>query len=372
LKENPEYEPMNNWLNEYSKERSRITYRNNFNNFLEWTGKTPKQLVEEFDQQKTRNLILTYQNHLMTKYKPNTARALINTVRAFYTSQCEPVRKLKRRIVKARAAKGEHVFSVDDLRLIREVGDFRDKAMISTAASLGWEASAFLDLDRDFIEKQVNRAKSQNQDFIAFDWLRQKTQSEQFGILTPTALHDLENYLNTTKDNPTQKLFEITSQGLNKWLKAKVEKANVVTTGDVRFHLIRKWLMSSLSNAGLNAFEIKLILGKSIPITDATYLQTLKKSALEKVKKAYPKFLSLVHYHNAAIKSNETLKLAIEYMKLQEKLREHLKEQGLLKHMPPQLDKQFNQTMNLLMEIEEKAKPKKGEKTVESEAQEES
>jgi hypothetical protein len=363
---------MEDWLAEYSKERTRITYRNNFSNFLEWTGKTPKQLVEEFNQQKTRSLILTYQNHLMTKYKPNTARALINTARAFYTSQCEPVRKLKRRIVATRAAKGEHTFSVGDLRLIREVGDFRDKAMISVAASLGWEASAFLNLDRDFIEKLVNRAKSQNEDFIAFDWLRQKTQSEQFGILTPTALHDLENYLNATKDNPTQKLFDITPQGLNKWLKSQVQKANIVTTGDVRFHLVRKWLMSSLSDAGLNAFEIKLILGKSIPVTDSTYLQTLKKSALEKVKKAYPKFLSLVHYHNGAIKINETVKLAIDYMKLQEQLRQHLKEQGLLKHIPPQLEKQFEQTMNLLIEIEEKAKPKKEGKKVESEAQKDS
>ena len=41
-----------------------------------------------------------------------------------------------------------------------------------------------------------------------------------------------------------------------------------------------------------------MIVGKSIPVQDFTYLAGLKKSILEKVRKIYPKYLSLVSYEN--------------------------------------------------------------------------
>ena len=45
--------------------------------------------------------------------------------------------------------------------------------------------------------------------------------------------------------------------------------------------------MSGLSRAGFNEFQIKYILGKAIPFTDMTYLQTLQQEIEIKYPKAY-------------------------------------------------------------------------------------
>jgi uncharacterized protein YukE len=48
--------------------------------------------------------------------------------------------------------------------------------------------------------------------------------------------------------------------------------------------------MDTLSSQGLNEYETKIIVGKAIPLSDLTYLQTLKRSAFQKYQKAYPGF----------------------------------------------------------------------------------
>jgi len=45
--------------------------------------------------------------------------------------------------------------------------------------------------------------------------------------------------------------------------------------------------MSGLSRAGFNEFQIKYVLGKTIPLSDMTYLQTLQQEIETKYPKAY-------------------------------------------------------------------------------------
>ena len=291
--------PMEEWLSEYTKKGSLRHYRRQFQYFLYWSKTTPKKLVADFDNRMMRSLILKYQAHLLKGYASNTARMMVNIVRAFFTSQCEPIRGLKRKVVSVKKAKGEHVFSLSDLQKVWHIADTRDKAIISVGASLGWEASAFLNMERDFFESLVKRARDQNLDFIGFEWQREKTGAEQYGILTPCAIDSLERWL-SHKDNKAKATLwsGLTSEGLNKILKRLVEEANIVTIGRVRWHLLRKFLMATLSKSGLNEWEVKIILGKAIPTTDLTYLQTLKESAFEKYREAYPQNMSLVSYSN--------------------------------------------------------------------------
>jgi hypothetical protein len=65
------------------------------------------------------------------------------------------------------------------------------------------------------------------------------------------------------------------------------------TTGGLRFHNIRKWLMSRLSRCGFNEFQIKYILGKAIGVSDRTYLQTLKVEIEEKYPTVYNDYLNI-------------------------------------------------------------------------------
>lgn len=367
---------MEQWLNEYTNKTTRSNAEINFKVYLKWTGKTPKQLIDEFDQVKTKSQILQFQSYLMNEYispytkeklKPNSVRSILTAVRAFYTSQKEMVRGLKSKIIATEMAKNEHIFSLDDLRMMFSVGDFRDKAILSTATSLGWEISAFMNLEKDFVEKLVQRAKSQNVEFIAFDWQRKKTGAPQFGILNPMALLSLENYLaKLSKENPDQeKLFDLSEVSINNILRKLTQDANLALIGTIRFHLLRKYLMNALSDAGLNAFEIKLLIGKKIGIQDLTYLQTLKKSAFEKYRKAYSNHLSLSQNANGSAKYNILVDLVTQHVKSQQRLIEYMKDQGMLKKIPKDITEQLESVAEFAKMME-----KQNGKKSESEKQE--
>ena len=308
---NEDTKPMYDWLeNCYPKESTRKTQKTRFESFLKWANKTPKQLVEEFEQKQARSLILKYQNYLSNEkivqkgrrkgekgLMANAVRSFVNPVRAFYSEECETVKKLKRRILKAQIATNEHVFSLSDLQKIWHVCNTRDKAIIACGASLGWEVSAFLAMKREFFERLVKRARSEDLDFIAFDFIREKTNTTQYGILTPCAIDSLERWLEH-EDSKKGLWNGLTIDGLNKRLKSLVKEANITTIGSIRWHLLRKWLYNVLARNGMIEDQRKLILGKSIGLTDLTYMPTLKQDAFDKFKQIYPLAMSLVSYSN--------------------------------------------------------------------------
>jgi len=74
----------------------------------------------------------------------------------------------------------------------------------------------------------------------------------------------------------------ISQQALNDKLKKLVKDANVQTIGQVKFHLLRKFLMGALTRSNFSDWQTKRVLAKEIPTTDSTYLQTLNASIDEK------------------------------------------------------------------------------------------
>ena len=344
-------DPMQEWLSEYPKESTRGVQARRFKLYLEWTGKTPQQLVDEFANKKARSQILKFQNYLLNEYqavdkhgKPkakkglsqNTAKGIIGAVRAFYTSQCQTVRGLKGKIVKTTLpVQKEHIFSTTDLKKMWHVADTRGKAILACATSLGWEVSAIRGMKRDFFEALVKRARSEGQDFIMFEDIRAKEGEIRLGILNPIAIDSLERWLEKTRDSPSKWLWSngnggrITDDTFNNIVKNLVDEANIVTIGKIRFHLIRKWLMGALTSAGLGEFETKIIMGKAIPASDRTYLQILQQTAYKKYQQAYAEHLSLVSYTNNHLRI-EDIQETVERLMQDEEARKKL-ERSMIK-----------------------------------------
>ena len=206
-------------------------------------------------------------------------------------------------------AKGEHVFSRKDLAKMWHCANTRDKAILACGCALGWGVSQVASMEREFFERLVKRARSEELEFVAFDWERPKTSAQIYGILTPCALDSLERWLEKTKDTKSKWLWisdsnrtHLSVDALNDILRYLVKESAIVTTGKIRWHLLRKWLIKSLSSAGLVEWETKIVVGKGIPSTDSTYLAGLKQSAYEKYCGSYPEHLSLVSYSNNHIK----------------------------------------------------------------------
>lgn len=184
-----------------------------------------------------------------------------------------------------------HNFTNGDLGKLFDVGDSQEKALIATMASTGWEISSILNLDRVHISALIIKAKEDGERFIFFQTQRKKEGTARLGVLNPLAIEWLSKWWSQW---PNDNAFMITSNlGFNRMLRRLVKNAQLTVTGRVRSHRIRAWLMSKLSSAGFNEYQINFIMGKKIPLSKRTYLTTLPEEIKARYPEAYDKYLNI-------------------------------------------------------------------------------
>lgn len=282
--------------------------KDRLNACLEYLNMTDSEFVETYRQAKDRtewarntgNKVIEYYNQLLKKYAVNTARSYVSSIRAFARDTCQPLIIQHKRIAKPERAKNEHEFTREELAKMYHVGDVRDKAILSCAVSLGFSVEDFSELDRAQIESLVNKASAEKIDFIGFDTQRGKTRVESRSHLTPEARDSLKEwfeYIDKKRETegkdkskfvfPNGNSEHLSDHALNDVIKKLVEKANITTTGKIRFHLLRKFLMNALHDSGFDDWAIKRAMGKEIPTSDSTYLQGLNRKLDEDFARVY-------------------------------------------------------------------------------------
>jgi integrase len=280
------------WLNEFSRHSTQLQYSSRIKKFFDDTKKTPKD-IQEMDLKEAKALVLEYQADQHKKGLSNNGiLGMVTAIRSYLISIDKVLTFRRGQLLNLEADNSSHVFTNGDLRRLFEVGNTYEKALLASAVSQGWEISAFLDQDREIIKKRIAHAKQNNQNFIFFTNTRQKTGVARFCVLNPLAIEWLGKYLETRKDH-SERLFPITQDGVQKMLHRLAEQSGLKTTGNIRFHNIRKWLMSRLSRCGFNEFQIKYLMGKSIGVADSTYLQTLQIEIEEKYPLVYEDYLNI-------------------------------------------------------------------------------
>jgi integrase len=299
---------VESWLSEFGNPRTGYNYADRLLKYFQDTKFTVADLQKR-EPKEIKHLLLQYQSEQQKANVPqNSILAVVTSVRSFCSSLDKPIKFRRGQLGSLQADTSSHVFSNGDLRTIFEIGNTTEKAIIATSASLGWEISAFLELLGDKVSRLIAHAKQNNEEFIFFDDTRAKTGVSRLAILNPLAIEWLGKYLET---NPpaTDKLFDFTSDGINKMLARLAKTSGLKTTGGIRYHNIRKWLMSRLSRAGFNEFQIKFIIGHSIPLQDRTYLQTLKEEITEKYPRVYNDYLNIYPKINAEAKGELNAKI---------------------------------------------------------------
>lgn len=292
------------WLDECRKPTTRRVYTNNISKFFKWYQGTFEEFLK-LDSKAARHVLLKYQNeHGDTP--ANTVNNVITPMCSFLSFLDKPVNMRGKRLASTPDL-DSHVFTNGDLSKMFAIANTKEKAFLSLGTSLGWEISAILEFDRETLQKLVDRAKAEGKQFIYFRSIRKKTGAARLGCLNPLALEWLEKYLKelpsktprrrkerrATKDRPLSEVFDITEEGANVILKRLAKEAGLVLTGRVHFHKIRGWVFSGLSRAGFNEFQAKYVIGKSIPLRDMTYLQTLQQEIEERYPKAYEQCLNI-------------------------------------------------------------------------------
>jgi hypothetical protein len=323
-------------------------YHNRMNMFLEYLGLTDSEFIEGYKRAKDRlewskqiglKLVAFYKwrtskdpkrTEHPEPYATNTVRAEVSSVRAFCRDNCTTLILPRRKIAKAKSAKGEHEFTQIELSKMFYVADVRGKAVLSTAISLGFSVEDFSELKREFIESLVNKSLTEKIDFIGFEYERGKTGVESRSHLTPESVNSLKAWFEYIDKARAEKGLEksewvwangnsghLNEQTLNDIIKDLIKKANITTTGKIRFHLLRKFLMNALHDSGFDSWETKRALGKEIPTSDDTYLRGLSRTVSEKFPKAYD-YIRLSGYANKNHLRIEELETKIQQMEIRQ------------------------------------------------------
>jgi hypothetical protein len=295
-----EHPKVKAWLEECRSKGTRRSYSARIKTFFLWYNKPVDEFLSLPSDQK-RHVALQFQNE---GGRANTICSTLGGLNSFLDT-CDMKINFKGKMVRRELDITSHNFSNGDLSKMFDLGNTKEKALLSLATSLGWEVSADLELPRKQLQSYIDRAKSENKQFFYFMSQRHKTGVPRLGVLNPLALEWCEKWLIESKDTAPRKrkadkqvrvvseVFDITEEGANKIMRRLASEAHIVTTGRVHFHKLRAWVISGLSRAGFNEFQIKFLVGKAIPATDMTYLYTLQEEIESRYPKAFEEYLNL-------------------------------------------------------------------------------
>lgn len=284
---------IDQWLKEQRTESTKRTYLIGIMNFRLWYKKSLIEFLK-LEPREMRSAALNFQDDMVNEKRPsNTIVAFLTALGSFVTWNGKTL-MLKNKRVRTQIDLSSHVFSNGDLSRMFDVANVEQKAILSTFVSLGWESSSILSLDIELIRGLIERAKEEKQNFVYFMSQRNKTGALRLGVLNPLCLEWLDKWLHDERSQNLKTLFTYTTgEGINGLLRHLARDAHITKLGRVHSHLIRKWVMSGLSRAKLNEFQIKFLLGKTIPIEDMTYLQTLQQEIEQYYPEAYEKYLNI-------------------------------------------------------------------------------
>jgi predicted ribosome quality control (RQC) complex YloA/Tae2 family protein len=139
----------------------------------------------------------------------------------------------------------------------------------------------------------VRQAKEEHLDFIGFiGKTRQKTSVQPRSFLTPEAIGNLADYLETLGkkgDLPKTLWNKADNDNLNDWLKALLKKSQIETYGkQVHFHTLRKFLYDTLSKK--DETIAKVITAKKTSASDITYKTSLDSECQRIFRECYKDF----------------------------------------------------------------------------------
>lgn len=207
----------------------------------------------------------------------NSATSYIAPLRgffAFHRESLELTTTQQAKIALVEVGKKYHIFRREELAEMVRVGDLEEKAAILLGACEGIRVGDFVSqLRRPIIEAY--------KDFGEFP-LEFEVETEKKGVVavchvTEETYRALETYWETIPQS--KYVFPSNSRHISNdhandilkgtWLKAFPDRKDA----RIRFHELRSYKMSALSNAGINQWHIKRMVGKKVSPDILTYLE---------------------------------------------------------------------------------------------------
>jgi hypothetical protein len=280
------------------KPHTRMAYRSRIKAFAKDTGITDVLAwIKNTGPRELKAYIQTYYTRqIEKKEKINSVLLTVTALRSIATEFDKTIKFRKGALDKIEEDQNSYEITSSDLARLFEVSDLTERAILATAASLGYDISSFLSLDRQKIRALVERAISEREEWASWVDNRKKTSAKRLNVLNPLVIKYLKLYFDAGLKNNSERLFPYAESGISTMLRRLFDKASINANGQkIRFHSVRKWLMTKLNEAGLSVYSVKLILGKEIDVADSTYLNHLEQTALADYKRVYEQYLTFTN-----------------------------------------------------------------------------
>jgi len=260
-----------------------------------------RRLQDKTDDPKEKHWIADripeYVEYQIRKFKVSNNSALINTnpLRGFFAYHRYPLHIRKDAMPRKQDVASDHRFTLDQLQRMVKFADARERAILLTGKDLGLRVGDFIQLERKLITSQIERAKLEGKEVkypLEFKTITEKTKAIARCHLTKESVEALLTYW---ESEPTSKYWfnndgkgHISQGQLNYVLRKLWSVAyndpkvfdpplgiGEKTTGRLRWHGLRDFLISALANSGANSWTIKLMTGKKVSDDMKNYLDGL-------------------------------------------------------------------------------------------------
>lgn len=272
---------LEDFLETVSSKYTRKNYVNGIKKFEEWYGDSITKLVKSPDATKT---IEKFYVALKQKHPQNTCRNVTNAPIQFLKYFGTDVRPRKALgVYRTEKAIDDHRLTIDEVQKMARYADLRQQVVLEVfllglriADAIALKVSDLNKLEQPApIELNLRATKGTNgtvyETFIC----------EEFKEL-------LERYLPTLNGKwlfqGLRKESHVKDETLNTMLKELASRAGIQLHGNLHWHCGRKLVITTGAELGLNTWVIKKMVGKSIPMSDDTYLYAQLKEGFLKLR----------------------------------------------------------------------------------------
>lgn len=325
-------------------ENTRKHYLMGMQVYTEFTGMTPKELIDESEaeikagvsprERKIKKYLIRFRKHLTdSELADKTRHGYFSAVRSFYNSfEIDLPKLMKSGQVITVKEENLPIPTKEELQDVLQVCDPQEKALILVGVSSGLAANEICRLKvKDFktgyhAETKVTTLKVR----------RQKVKFDFITFLSPEASKAVQDYLDyrnrETKDTREARINQLEKQRVfsdndflfckqnvsDSYLKSKndkerqlthgifmkiyrtiSEKAGKNSTGDawniIRSHNMRRYFNSALLNAGCDSFHVDYFMGHKQNETQAAYFR----ASPEKLREIYQKYVPFLTIQKA-------------------------------------------------------------------------
>jgi len=262
---------IEDWLEVIPSKNIRKSYIYGVSVFETWYGDSITKLIKSPEATRTIERFYVY---LKERHPQNTCRNITNAAIQFlkyYRTEIRPRKSLG--IYETKRATDKHLLTISEVQEMANVANLDEQVMLGILL-LGFRIGDVIRLKKSDFENLLDR------ELPIEIRLRARKEDTVYETFIGEELRDLlKQYLPDLKSEwlfpGVRKGSHVKDETLNNRLRELAKRAGIKLNGRLTWHSGRSLVIRTGGELGLNVWNVKRLVGKSIPISDDTYLAGL-------------------------------------------------------------------------------------------------